>query len=69
LPNITSHNDAFQHILDSFINDKDLKEVRSKDDITYACHRVVHGGNYTADHFIDTDTYHKIEELKDLAPL
>jgi hypothetical protein len=69
LPNITSHDDAFQHILDSFISDKDLKEVQSRDDITYACHRVVHGGDYAADHFIDKHTYHKIEELEDLAPL
>ena len=66
---IQSHNDAFQHILDSFLNDKDLKEVSSKDDITYACHRVVHGGNYTRDQLIDTETYHKIEGLEDLAPL
>lgn len=69
LPNIKSHNDAFQYILESFIDDKDLKEVQSKDDITYACHRVVHGGDYVTDHFIDQHTYHKIEELEDLAPL
>lgn len=69
LPDIKSHDDAFQHILNTFINDKDLTEVQSKDDITYACHRVVHGGDYTTDHFINTHTYHKIEELEDLAPL
>jgi hypothetical protein len=68
-PDITSHNEAFEHILNSFFNDKDLKEVQSKDDITYACHRVVHGGDYTTAHFIDKHTYHKIEELEDLAPL
>ena len=66
---IQSHNDAFQHILDSFLNDKDLKEVNNRDDITYACHRAVHGGDYTTDQLIDTDTYHKIEGLEDLAPL
>jgi acetate kinase len=68
-PNIKSHNDAFQHILDGFLNDKDLREVRNKNDITHACHRVVHGGDYTTDQFINEDTYHKIKELEDLAPL
>lgn len=68
-PNIKSHNDAFQHILDAFLNDKELRELSSKDDITYACHRVVHGGDYASDQVINEDTYHKIEELEDLAPL
>jgi hypothetical protein len=68
-PDIKSHNDAFQHILDGFLNDKDLKDVTSKDDITYACHRVVHGGDYATDQLINEQTYHKIEELEDLAPL
>ena len=68
-PDIKSHNDAFQHILDAFFSDKDLKEVTSKDDITYACHRVVHGGDYATNQFINEETYHKIEELEDLAPL
>jgi len=68
-PDIRSHNDAFQHILNAFLSDKDLKEVNSKDDITYACHRVVHGGDFATDQFINEDTYHKIEQLEDLAPL
>ena len=69
LPDIRSHNDAFQHILNTFLTDKDLKEVNSKEDITYACHRVVHGGDFATDQFINEDTYHKIEQLEDLAPL
>jgi acetate kinase len=40
---IKSHNDAFEHILESFLNDKDLENVSSRDHIDYACHRVVHG--------------------------
>jgi acetate kinase len=68
-PDINSHNDAFQHILDAFFSDKELKEVNSKEDITYACHRIVHGGDYATDQFINAETYHKIEELEDLAPL
>jgi acetate kinase len=69
LPDIKSHNDAFQHILNAFLNDKDLKEVNSKEDITYACHRVVHGGDFATNQIINEDTYHKIEQLEDLAPL
>ena len=69
LPNIKSHSDAFRHILQAFVADKDLKEVNNIEDITHACHRVVHGGDYAADQVIDEDTYHKIEELEDLAPL
>jgi acetate kinase len=40
---ITSHNDAFQYILESFLNDKDLEVVSYRDHIDYAYHRVVHG--------------------------
>jgi acetate kinase len=40
---IKSHNDAFQYILKTLLDDKDLGIVSSKDDIDYACHRVVHG--------------------------
>jgi len=69
LPDIRSHNDAFQHILNTFLSDKDLKEVKNKEDITYACHRVVHGGDFASDQFINDDTYHKLEQLEDLAPL
>jgi acetate kinase len=69
LPDIRSHNDAFQHILNAFLSDKDLKEVNSKNDIAYACHRVVHGGDFATDQLINKDTYHKIEQLEDLAPL
>jgi acetate kinase len=69
LPDIRSHSDAFQHILHAFFNDKDVKEVDSAVDITYACHRVVHGGDFATDQFINDDTYHKIEQLEDLAPL
>ena len=69
LPGIKSHSDAFQHILNAFLGDKDLKEVNSKEEISHACHRVVHGGDYASDQFINEDTYHRIEELEDLAPL
>jgi hypothetical protein len=40
---IKSHYDAFDYILESFLNDGDLDIVSSRDHIDYACHRVVHG--------------------------
>src|SRR5271156_996041 len=50
---VKSHTGAFEHVLHAFLDDKDLPEVSSKDDITYACHRIVHGGDYSCDQLID----------------
>ena len=66
---IKGHNAAFQYILDAFFSDKNISEVAGKDDITYACHRVVHGGDFGEDQLITEETYHKLEALEDLAPL
>ena len=44
-------------------------QISSRDDVTHACHYVVHGGGYPAGHVIDKDTYHHLEDLTDLAPL
>jgi len=66
---IKSNEDACEYILDHLVNDKGLSEISSRDDITHACHRVVHGGDYPAAHVIDEDTYHHLEDLTDLAPL
>lgn len=66
---INSNEDAFKYILDHLVNDKGLSEISSRDDITHACHRVVHGGDYPAAHVVDEDTYHHLEDLTDLAPL
>lgn len=66
---ISSNEDACNQILDHLVNDKGLTEIASRDDITHACHRVVHGGDYPAAHIIDDDTFHHIEDLTDLAPL
>jgi acetate kinase len=40
---VKTHNDAFGHILEAFLNDKDLETISRRDHIDYACHRVVHG--------------------------
>ena len=66
---VSSNEDACDHILNHVVDDKGLTEISSRDDITHACHRIVHGGNYPAAHVIDQDTYHHLEDLTDLAPL
>jgi acetate kinase len=66
---VSSHEDAFSHCLQSFLDEKSLTQVRGPSSITYACHRVVHGGDFASDQLITTDTFHKIEKLEDLAPL
>lgn len=66
---INDHQSAFEHVLDTFLNDKNVTDVQSKDDINYACHRVVQGGNFKDDQLITKETFHKIEALEDLAPL
>ncbi|TVY40284.1 putative acetate kinase [Lachnellula subtilissima] len=66
---IHSQNDAFTYMLDELINDKDFDAITKKEDISIACHRVVHGGDYDSPKIINKDTYHRIELLTDLAPL
>lgn len=67
--NIKDHKAAFERVLDAFLNDDSVKDVKSKDDIRYACHRVVQGGDFEEDQLITKETFHKIESLEDLAPL
>lgn len=66
---IETQDEAFNYLLEQLINDKKLSEISKKEDITHACHRVVHGGDYDAPKIINQDTYHHIEKLTDLAPL
>ncbi|RMZ81578.1 hypothetical protein DV737_g2482, partial [Chaetothyriales sp. CBS 132003] len=68
LDDIDNHRQAFEHVLNAFLFDKDI-EVSSKEDIKYACHRVVQGGDFEEDQLITKETFHKIEALSDLAPL
>jgi acetate kinase len=65
---VDDHAAAFGHVLKAFTADKDV-DVKSGDDITYACHRVVQGGSFRDDELITRETFHKIEALSDLAPL
>lgn len=66
---VKSHEDAFEHCLQAFLDEKSLSQVEGPESITYACHRVVHGGDFAEDQLITSDTFHKIEKLEDLAPL
>lgn len=66
---IESQDDAFKLLLKTLIEDPDLREIASKGDISIACHRIVHGGDYDDSKIINKDTYHHLEELSDLAPL
>ncbi|KAI2609780.1 acetate kinase [Hypoxylon fragiforme] len=60
---------AFKFLLNTFTSDPELPELSTKADISVACHRVVHGGDYTTSKVITQDTYHHLEKLTDLAPL
>jgi len=66
---IETQDEAFNYLLKELIDDKELSEISKKEDITHTCHRVVHGGDYDAPKIINQDTYHRLEELTDLAPL
>ena len=66
---LDSQDDAFRYLLDRLVHDHDLPQISSRQDIAVACHRIVHGGDYDDAQLIDSDTYHHLEELTDLAPL
>ncbi|MCJ1400803.1 hypothetical protein MMC11_004011 [Xylographa trunciseda] len=66
---VDSQESAFESILDHLTGDHDLRDISDRDSITHACHRVVHGGDAPTAHVIDSATYHRLEDLMDLAPL
>ena len=68
LDDVKDHRQAFENVLKAFLDDKEVK-LKSKDDIKYACHRVVQGGDFEEDQLITKETFDKIEALSDLAPL
>jgi len=69
IKDVSTQEDAFKYILEHLMNDDGLPELKNKEDIEFACHRVVHGGDFDKPTKIDRETYHHIEELSDLAPL
>lgn len=66
---VVGQDEAFALLLDTLVKDGELREVGSKHDFSVACHRIVHGGDYTESRVINRDTYRHLEELGDLAPL
>ncbi|KAI5921628.1 acetate and butyrate kinase-like protein [Camillea tinctor] len=66
---LETQNDAFKVLLHTLTEDVGLPEIASKGDIAIACHRIVHGGDYTTAQVINQDTLHHLETLTDLAPL
>ncbi|KAK0890962.1 hypothetical protein LTR91_026073 [Friedmanniomyces endolithicus] len=66
---INSQETAYEYILQHLTSDAGLPELSHPDDIEFACHRVVHGGDYDKPVRIDRDTFRRLEELSDLAPL
>lgn len=69
LKDVDGQESAFQYIIKHLTSDPGLTAVNHPDDVDFACHRIVHGGDYDKPTRIDQDTYHHIEALSDLAPL
>ncbi|RYP47514.1 hypothetical protein DL768_006425 [Monosporascus sp. mg162] len=67
--NVNDHDDAFKILLKTLIEDRDLPGISDRGNISVACHRVVHGGDYASSQLINRETYHHIQTLTDLAPL
>ncbi|KAK0737670.1 acetate and butyrate kinase-like protein [Apiosordaria backusii] len=66
---VEGQRDAFSLLLETLIDDEDLPQIKSKEDVGIVCHRIVHGGDYTKPQLISNETYHHLEDLNDLAPL
>ena len=68
LEDVDDHKQGFEHVLKALLKDQQA-DLKSKDDIRYACHRVVQGGPFKSDQLITRETFNKFEALSDLAPL
>ena len=66
---LDSPQDAFKHLLRRCVSDPELSEITSIEDLSYICHRVVHGGDYNDAVLINDETYHHLTKIEDLAPL
>ncbi|KAK4197461.1 putative acetate kinase [Triangularia verruculosa] len=66
---VDNQRDAFSLLLETLIDDGDLPQIKSKEDVGIVCHRIVHGGDYTKPQLISNETYQHLENLNDLAPL
>jgi len=66
---LSTPQDAFKFLLKRCFSDPELSEVASSDDLSYICHRIVHGGDYLEAVEINDETYHTLRGIEDLAPL
>ena len=66
---LENQGDAFALLLQTLVDDEHLTEIRERDAIAIACHRIVHGGDYPRPQVISDETFAHLEELSDLAPL
>jgi acetate kinase len=66
---VKDQEDAFRFILEQLEKDEGLPELKNRDDIGFACHRIVHGGDYNGPKVVDGEAFRHIEELSNLAPL
>ncbi|ROW11392.1 hypothetical protein VMCG_01089 [Cytospora schulzeri] len=66
---VHEQNDAWRIILKTLVDDASLAQIGREEDIAIVCHRIVHGGDFRTAQVINEATYHRLEELNDLAPL
>lgn len=64
-----TQDEAFELLLKTLTDDRNLGEISRKEDISIVCHRIVHGGDFASPQVISSDTYDRLEALNDLAPL
>jgi acetate kinase len=69
LRGVSGPEDAYQAILKTLIEDTGLPALTKPADVHFACHRIVHGGDYDRPVRINRDAYKHLEELSALAPL
>ncbi|CEJ90063.1 hypothetical protein VHEMI05871 [[Torrubiella] hemipterigena] len=61
--------DAFSAAFTVLLQDPNLCEIKSKDDIDFVCHRIVHGGRLSNPRVIDEQTLQVLAQAGHLAPL
>lgn len=66
---VRSQDDAWRVILGTLVGDASLPQIAREEDIAIVCHRIVHGGDFRTAQVINEATYHRLEQLNDLAPL